>query len=435
MNKFSFILALCGCMAFVNAQEKNTNYNPHSLNSHGYLRTGLGTSLDGGEMVQFQAPETIYKSRLGNEANHYGQLRFDYKYQPENSDESYEIVYMMTSYLEYGSVKNARAIVPSTAQLYFKWNNIYKGMDVWVGRRYFQRLNVEILDNFWLNPAQNSDVGFGVENIRMPKNTILDLSVLKFSQEIKDPKEAGELINNYKVDARWKDFKIGDNSTINFLTQFGVRPQVNESEYYKKLYGASIGSWTTYEKGNFYNRTAAIYRKGINMIENPFSGRSVLEFNEKGEQFYDMSKAYDVQFTSDFRYDDYNKNGFLGVVAYHYKDFGIKTDMGNDRVLKHINLAARYSRYLSDKFRLTFESSLDNIDIQDKVKGNIFKFTFSPEIAWKKGMFARPSIRPFITYATWSDDLMGYVGVFNNNDVYANKTNGITAGLQLEIWW
>ncbi|MBV7440450.1 carbohydrate porin [Weeksellaceae bacterium TAE3-ERU29] len=433
--KLKVFLAILGCSALINAQEKKSDYNPHSLESHGYLRTGLGTSLSGGEMVQFQAPETSYKARFGNEANHYSELQFDYKYQKENSDESYEMVYMMATYLEYASLANTTAIRPETAQLYFKWNNIYKGMDIWVGRRYFQRLNVDILDNFWLNPAQNSDVGFGVEEIPMTENTILDASILKFSQELKDPTAKEELLNSYKLDLRWKGLKVNNDLTLNFLTQFGVRPELKDYEYYKKLYGTSLGFWTTYQKGFFYNGISSIYRKGTNMIENPYSGRNFLEFNDAGTHLYDLDKAYDVQITSDFRYDDFSKNGFLGVIAYQYKNYGVQTAMGNDRTLKHLNVNGRYSRYLTDKFRLTFDAAYDNVDIKDGVSGNIFKLTFSPEIAWKKGMFARPSIRPFITYATWSEDLMGQVGVFNNNDIYADKTSGFTAGLQLEIWW
>lgn len=92
-KKVIFCVVLSSGLSF--AQEKTEKYNPHSIQSHGYLRTGLGATLEGGEMVQFQAPESTYKSRFGNEANHYSELQFDYKYQEQNSDQSYEIVYMI----------------------------------------------------------------------------------------------------------------------------------------------------------------------------------------------------------------------------------------------------------------------------------------------------------------------------------------------------
>lgn len=433
-KKVIFCLVLSSGLSF--AQEKTEKYNPHSIQSHGYLRTGLGATLEGGEMVQFQAPESTYKSRFGNEANHYSELQFDYKYQEQNSDQSYEIVYMMTAYLEYASLKNTQSIQPETAQLYFKWNNIYKDMDIWVGRRYFQRLNVDILDNFWLNPAQNSDVGVGVEQIPMPNDTELDASLILVSKKLEDPSFKEEArIKNYKFDLRYKNIKLNDKTELNLLTQFGFRPELSGHNYYKKMFGLTLGSWGTYTQGNFYNRTSAIYRQGINMIENPYSGRNFLEFNADGRQVYDMDKAYDWQLTSDFRYDNFDTFGFLGVIAYQNKFYGVKTPQGNDRVMSHLNVTGRFSRYLGKNFRLTLDNSYDYVDITDDAHGSLFKFTISPEFSWKKGMFSRPSLRPFITYATWSQDLKGKVGVFNGNNILADKTGGFTAGLQLELWW
>lgn len=309
-------------------------------------------------------------------------------------------------------------------------------MDIWVGRRYFQRLNVDILDNFWLNPAQNSDVGVGVEQIPMPNDTELDASLILVSKKLEDPSFKEEArIKNYKLDLRYKNIKLDDKTELNLLTQFGFRPELSGHNYYKKMFGLTLGSWGTYTQGNFYNRTSAIYRQGINMIENPYSGRNFLEFNADGRQVYDMDKAYDWQLTSDFRYDNFDTFGFLGVIAYQNKFYGVKTPQGNDRVMSHLNVTGRFSRYLGENFRFTWDNSYDYVDITDDAHGSLFKFTISPEFSWKKGMFSRPSLRPFITYATWSQDLKGKVGVFNGNNILADKTGGFTAGLQLELWW
>ena len=44
---------------------------------------------------------------------------------------------------------------------------------------------------------------------------------------------------------------------------------------------------------------------------------------------------------------------------------------------------------------------------------------------------SRPALRLFATYASWSDGLRGFVG----GVPYANKTSGITYGVQVETWW
>lgn len=434
MKRYIFYLTIA-IIHSLSAQNKQ--YNPHHLSSHGYLRTGLGRSLSGGEMVQFQAPETTYKSRFGNEANHYSEIQFNYLYQEQNSTSSYEIVYMATAYLEYASVKNAQPIQPETAQLYFKWNNIFNDIDIWVGKRYFQRINVDILDNFWLNPAQNADVGVGVEHISVTNRSFIDISLLRFSKELEAIGVKGKNLENHKVDIRWQNIPLTLNSSLNLLLQLSHRPKMESSvqQYQKEVYGFSVGAWQEFQKGKFYHRLAGIFRKGSSMIENPYSGRNFLEVNQQGQQLYNLAKAYDIQCTADFRYDDFVSNGFLGVIAYQYKNFGIETVKNNSKVMQHLNVTGRYSRYISDTFRLTLDTAFDRVNITDGSSGNIFKVTLSPELNWKKGMMSRPSLRPFITYATWSSSLKGEVGVFNDNPVYANSTSGFTTGIQVELWW
>ncbi|MXV37914.1 hypothetical protein GO491_04365 [Flavobacteriaceae bacterium Ap0902] len=418
---------------FLSFGQELLQHGPHTLESHGYLRTGLGRSLSGGEMVEFQASGAMIKPRFGNEANHYSELQFDYKYQPMNRRDSYELVYMMATYLPYGSTDLTKSIKPETSQLYFKWNKFYKDADIWIGRRYYQRENIDILDWFWINAAQGADVGVGVENLTFNSLMNLNVAFLRFSDELEDPAYKGEFFEDYKLDARLKDIALSTNLNLNLVGQFGIRNGVENSIYDDKT-GYTLGAWTSYAKDNFSNRTTIIYRDGVNMIESPYTGKGLLEISAAGSQEYDLDKASDLQILTDIQYED-DSNGFLGAVTYEHKDYGIETTEGNDKTLEHMNVTGRYSRYLSDRFALTFDVGYDYVNHKDDIDGGVFKATFSPEIKWKKGMFSRPSIRPFITYATWSEDLKGQVGIFNDNDVYADKTNGFTAGLQLEIWW
>lgn len=436
--KKQLLSSLCFLCITIGFAQEETTHSPHSLTSHGYLRTGFGRSLPSGEMVQFQLPETLVKSRFGNEANHYGELQFDYKYQEKNSPQSYEIVYMMSQYWAYKDKNLVSNFEPKTAQLYFKWNNIHNKTDIWVGRRYYQRLNIDILDYFWLNAAQNADVGVGVEQIDMGKDTELDLAIMRFTDKpehysVATSKEAN-LVEHFKLDARWKNITISEKTKLNALAQVGYRPEVENPDL-KSLWGYTLGLWGEYQNNDFYNRTSLIFRKGINMVQNPYTGKTFLEFDANGVQKYNLSSAYDVQFTSDFRYDNQETFGILGAVTYHHKNYGIQTASYRGQMLKHLNFIARYSKYLSKHFRLTTDASYGYVDITDTAHGGLFKLTLSPELSWNKGMFSRPSLRPFITYARWSDALKGKVGVFNENNTFVNKNQGVTCGIQMEVWW
>ncbi len=63
--------------------------------------------------------------------------------------------------------------------------------------------------------------------------------------------------------------------------------------------------------------------------------------------------------------------------------------------------------------------------------GWLRKFTIAPQIAAGREFFSRPALRAFVTYANWSDGLRGFVG----GVPYANKTSGLTYGVQVETWW
>ena len=64
-------------------------------------------------------------------------------------------------------------------------------------------------------------------------------------------------------------------------------------------------------------------------------------------------------------------------------------------------------------------------------EGVLGKFTIAPQIQPEAKHFARPSIRAFFTYAVWSDGFEGQVG----GTSYAKDTSGISAGVQMEVWW
>jgi maltoporin len=44
---------------------------------------------------------------------------------------------------------------------------------------------------------------------------------------------------------------------------------------------------------------------------------------------------------------------------------------------------------------------------------------------------SRPVIRAFVTYAHWGNQFIGQIG---GND-YAQETQGLTYGVQMEAWW
>lgn len=427
--------------ANMSAQE----YNPHKLNFNGYIRTGMGRSQNGGEMVDFQAPSVTHKFRLGNEANHLGELQFGYKYQPENEDKSFEIQYMMARYQPYGD--NSR-IVPETAQLYARMNNLFGTADIWLGKRYYDRRNVELWDYFWVNSGQNAQMGVGIEDISLPKNTRLDLALFQFrydTPELHNPLNINTKNRySYTFDARYLNYPLSENNKLNGIAQLGVIQGVTEQKL-PTNFAWSLGGWWHFSKGNIRHNSIVLYRNGQLMNPTPYTGEAVSDYVFRGgnwQKIYDFGKSYSFDFINDFVYDDKQNHAIQGTLVYRNKSYGIgNVDVDNqpinqNKIINSLSVGFRYLYYIHKHFNLAVELGTDySSDQKTGVSGSLNKITFAPQISWDYGYFSRPVLRPFVTFASWSDSFKGLTGVSPYNTYFSDKTSAITYGIQLEVWW
>ena len=95
---------------------------------------------------------------------------------------------------------------------------------------------------------------------------------------------------------------------------------------------------------------------------------------------------------------------------------------------KSVVRIARGRPYLS----VAFEAGLDRTRSGNgQYDGWLRKFTIAPQIGAGRRFFSRPVLRLFVTYASWSNGLRGYVGGIPFRD----QTSGLTFGVQTETWW
>ncbi|WP_309876519.1 carbohydrate porin [Chryseobacterium sediminis] len=401
----------------------------HELSMNGYLRTGIGWS-DGGQMVNFNAPESVHKFRLGNEANHYGELQFNYRYKNKDSVNLYEVSYMMSKFIPYGSDDYKQ--FPETAQLYGKINKVIKNANLWVGKRYYDRRNVEMLDYFWLNSGQNSQLGIGIENYQVKNSGNLNLALMRFKYGNNDS-------HSYVTDFRYLDLPLSEYSKLNFLGQFSFKDQ-NNIKGTPKSSGYSLGGWWTYSKKNITHTSTVIFRKGSSITESAYTGKTVPENIDNASIYYlDNSSSFDV--INNFVYDDKRKHAIQVALTYQYRNLGVKNTDESNIVLNNISrnwfsVGFRYLYYLDKHFNLALEAGNDYMkNNRSGIEGSLQKITFSPQISWDYGYYSRPVLRPFITYARWSGNFSGLIGDSDFNTRLQKKNNGISFGLQLEIWW
>jgi len=97
-----------------------------------------------------------------------------------------------------------------------------------------------------------------------------------------------------------------------------------------------------------------------------------------------------------------------------------------------ISLGARPQVFFNDLFSVAFEAGFDYTHSADgRYDGWLSKYTIAPQLSVGQKFFSRPVLRAFVTYASWSNGLRGFVG----GPAFQNSTQGLTYGVQAESWW
>ena len=425
-----------------------------SLTFKGYIRAGAGGNDRGGMQMGFQMPEAMSKYRLGNEADHYAEFTFLYHQAfGRKGDKSLDVVWTSSYHRNYGQ---PHGIDPTlAAEAYIKFNNLLGGNEsFWLGRRYYDRKSIDMLDRYWLNPGQDG-VGLGVENLlrRRDPNNREDLKLAAFIYHDDDMWYHDAIESEYQLyrvtaDARWVGRRLGQShSYFNVGASYTALPHGVGSDY-TLLHGFGLQAWVDTEGALTHNTLAAVYRHGANIVANNSLGRAMKEnVLQQHRVICDLKNAYSFELSNDFVYD--NKESYaLNVVAlFSMMDYGtdpylLKEDgtthfiEGSQHQFYWFTLGARNVFYLTDQFRVNLELSSEYGIVQHyDTQGFLNKVTLMPEFAPFKGLGAAPVLRPFVTYAFWNDGLCGHIGAPSWGAGYDRQTSGCTFGLQVSAWW
>jgi maltoporin len=137
-----------------------------AVDFHGYFRSGIGGSGSGGRQQCFQAPNADYKFRLGNECETYAEAQFDQTFYKDKSGIEFKystmLAYSSAQAQDYESFNGAGndialrqiwvgAVLPQLGNAM-----------IWVGKRYFMRQDVHMIDLFYWDA---SGPGAGIQDV------------------------------------------------------------------------------------------------------------------------------------------------------------------------------------------------------------------------------------------------------------------------------
>ncbi|MGI9241898.1 MAG: carbohydrate porin, partial [Verrucomicrobiales bacterium] len=142
----------------------------------------------------------------------------------------------------------------------------------------------------------------------------------------------------------------------------------------------------------------------------------------------DLGDAWHFRFVDDLVIEPSPSLSLQATFVWDEFDDGLQ---GGDSRSSWQSVGIRPEWNLTDHFSIAFEAGMDNVSVLDYPSGQLYKFTVAPQLKAGRGYFDRPVLRAFATYATWSEELEGYVAPRTNSD----DNSGFSFGVQVESWW
>ena len=384
----------------------------NALEFAGYLRSGVGNSLNGGKQSCFKLPGAEAKYRLGNECEQYAELELRQDVYSFDDGSVLSVDGMASLYNQYDRQltfqgDNGSARLP---QLYAQWSNLpsLNGGSLWAGRRYYKRNDIHISDFYYWN---QSATGAGIEDVL--------IGGLKYSYALSRKDNLYQ--ENYvtRHDFNVAGFNTNPGGQLELGLSYLDKPERTDAHSGWAITAQHVQSEFLGGKNKF----AVQYGEGSGTGLG-YTGDFRLDNSSKR---YRIVEFFDWQVTPRFGGQ---------VEAVYQKDF--RPDGGNQEWL---SLGVRPTYAISEQFKLVTELGHDQVKAADGTR-KLSKFTFAPTWSPKGPRFwARPEVRLYYTYASWNAAAQRAANEFDagsalsDSGAFGSARHGSNAGLQVEYWW
>lgn len=379
-----------------------------ALDFNGYVRAGAGSAVNGGRQSCFKLPGAEAKYRLGNECEIYGEALFGQDlYQADNGARLSG--HVMASLYSPDGVENlfgsnSRYRLP---QAYLAAHGLasLNGGRFWVGSRYYKREDVHINDFFYWNP---SGIGMGVEDY--------GLGALKLSYAIfrKDSIDQATIAPRHDIQLRGIPANAGGELQlgVSYIANTGSDPTRHSGwalnvQHVQQL---MLGGW---------NKLALQYGEGpgagLGSTGSLGNSGDVNRFRAVEQLYFKVTPLLDSLVTAVYQRDSTPTGG---------QDWN--------------SLGGRLVYSLGGNWKLLTELGVDRVKPDGAASRSLTKLTVAPTWSRASGLFGRPEVRLFYTWANWNAaaQLAAAAGdTLSASGSYGDDRHGSTLGLQVEHWW
>ena len=438
MKKVNLLAAAVLAAAF--AMPAQADFTPNA-NFNGYMRSGVmhGNSAFGSKT------DTVKLGRLGNENDTF--MEFGLGADVAKVDDVTYSVYGMIAHGGDGNETDWNTNLSCRQAWAGAKNLLGQGDDfLWIGKRYYKREDIHILDEYYYNV---SGTGVGLENVVLGPGKIS----LAWTRNDKDAKKDDVNIYSMKSEYKYKGLKDNNKPAKVKVNTYDVRYEFPVWD------GASLQLGSTYlEAEKDKNGSYRIYTiekensigDGLNLsaelnigllggfnktVVQSFSGSSAADvhYGTGSSVYYDEGQGWrlinwgDVHFTKEF--------GMFHVVQYAHSS-GFKSYDSE----RSVNLVVRPYYQLTKMTKLLAEvgwfadkktANTDDKGVQSYVSKHGSKYTLAYAISPDASNFwSRPEFRFYVSHVSVSDNMP--IGPTNE---WVRQTSDNMFGAQVEAWW
>jgi maltoporin len=399
----------------------------------GYARAGVGLNVKGGKEVCFVLNGADAKWRLGNECDYVIEPQFTGKLVQRDDGSNWGVVVMPGLYRTWDSPGPAFNDVPSVfRQIYFYGENIPELLHgrVWGGRRYYDRLHLDINDQFL--EIHDSD-GAGLEDMKVGPGKLSIAFLMNPNSEanpVPNPTPMGAALPSrnfapFSLSARFTDIPTVPEGALQLWA--AVDPSSTSPDVKPGETGVAVPKPDTHVRVGVYHTLGKVLG-GSNLVG------AKADFFGSNELIWRLVTQQQMQFN----------NGHTGVdVIAEFRSDRVKDANDNTATNNWLSVGGRIDHQIAGPFRFLFEAGIDHVFAAAGGSPNLIKVTPCLAINAGDGPGARPTVRLFYTHGFWNSAAQAPgLGVYTGGtsgsglqQVYGDATNGGSFGLQAEAWW
>ncbi|QSI77235.1 MULTISPECIES: carbohydrate porin [Niveibacterium] len=400
----TFALALAGFSSVAFCAE--------ALEFHGYMRAGMGINADGGKGACYGLG-SINPFRLGNECDTVIEPTFTGRIASPTDKSAWGVTVMPKTYQRWGEVGGSSTLKTEFGQIYLFGENVPQLLNgrIWGGKRYYQRLQTGINDEFLENLDGD---GVGIED--------MDFGVGKFSVAWH-----GDIYGNASTDrfatlsgntisARFAGVKTMPEGTLSFYGHY--RKDSNRDDH-------STTPVTTAPEANATTHIAAYHN-----LNGVLGGSNLIGI---GYTSYENDKdVFDITIQQS-GFVTGAKMGWDAIARYR------KNSAKNNGIdSTEYAIGARLDGQISGPFRWLVEGGYNHVSPSQGESQSMWKITPTLALSAGNDPWSRPTFRLYWNYTSWSDSVTNpyrWSSEAQSVGRDVTQTSGSTIGVQAEAWW